>query len=56
MADNIIKNRGRTAGYKLDRGGMPTESGPFIGIVKNNSDPNRTGRIQVYIEEFFKVK
>ena len=55
MADNIIKNRGRTAGYKLDRGGMPTESGPFIGIVKNNSDPNRTGRIQVYIEEFSKL-
>ena len=55
MADNIIKNRGRTAGYKLDRGGMPAESGPFIGVVKNNSDPNRTGRLQVYIEEFSKL-
>ena len=55
MADNIIKSRGRTSGYKLDRGGIPTESGPFIGIVKNNSDPNRTGRVQVYIEEFSKL-
>jgi len=55
MADNIIKNRGRTAGYKLDRGGMASESGPFIGIVKNNADPNRSGRIQVYIQEFSKL-
>ena len=36
----------------MDRGGMPTEMGPFIGIVKNNVDPTRSGRLQVYIELF----
>ena len=55
MADDYIKSRGRSAGYKLDRGGIPAESGPFIGIVKNNTDPSRSGRIQVYIEEFSKL-
>lgn len=52
MADNIIRSRGRGQSYKFDRGGAPAEFGPFIGIVKNNIDPTRTGRVQVYIEQF----
>lgn len=52
MADNIQRSRGRGQGYKFDRGGMPTEFGPFIGIVKNNVDPTRSGRLQVWIEQF----
>lgn len=52
--ENIIKNRGRTSGYKLDRGGVPSESGPFVGLVMNNIDPTRNGRIQVWIDEFGK--
>jgi len=54
MADDILKSRGRTKGYKLDRGGMPADSGPFIAEVMNNVDPTRNGRVQVYIEEFAK--
>ena len=54
MADDILKSRGRTKGYKLDRGGMPADTGPFIAEVMNNVDPTRNGRVQVYIEEFAK--
>jgi len=52
MAENIQRSRGRPSTYKFDRGGVPTEFGPFIGIVKNNIDPTRSGRLQVYIEQF----
>lgn len=52
MAENIQRSKGRAAGYKFDRGGMPTEFGPFVGTVKNNVDPTRQGRLQVYIEQF----
>ena len=52
MPDNINRTKGRPAGYKFDRGGTPTESGPVIGIVKNNVDPTRAGRLQVYVEQF----
>lgn len=52
MADNIQRTRGRGQGYKFDRGGTPTEFGPFIGVVKNNTDAIRAGRLQVYIEQF----
>lgn len=38
-------NREGTPGVKLD-------SGPYIGIVKNNLDPARSGRLQVYIADF----
>jgi len=31
---------------------MPTEMGPFIGIVTNNIDPTRAGRLQVWIAQF----
>lgn len=50
--ENISKTTGQPKNYKFDRGGMPTEFGPFIGIVKNNVDSTRTGRLQVYIEQF----
>ena len=52
MPDNIQRNRGRPNTYKFDRGGQPAEFGPFIGTVKNNIDPTRSGRLQVYIEQF----
>ena len=50
--ENILRSRGRGRNYKFDRGNQPTEFGPYIGIVKNNIDPTRTGRLQVYIEQF----
>jgi len=52
MAENIQRSKGRSSSYKFDRGGMPTEFGPYIGVVKNNVDPTRSGRLQVYIEQF----
>ena len=52
MAENIQRSKGQPEGYKLNRGGMSSESGPFIGIVVNNVDSTRQGRLQVYIETF----
>ena len=52
MSENIQRSRGRSQNYKFDRGGMPAEMGPFIGIVVNNVDTTRSGRLQVYIEQF----
>lgn len=52
MAENIQRSRGRASGYKFDRGSQPTEMGPYIGIVVNNIDNTRSGRLQVYIAEF----
>ena len=52
MSEEIQRSRGRPQNYKLDRGGVPTEFGPFLGIVMNNVDPTRSGRLQVYIETF----
>jgi hypothetical protein len=52
MPDNIVRSSGRPKEYKLDRGGVAAEMGPFVGIVKNNVDPARLGRLQVYIDVF----
>ena len=52
MADNIERKSGRPQNYKNDRGGTPTEFGPFIGVVKNNVDSKRSGQLQVYIKQF----
>ena len=52
MSEDTQRSTGRPTNYKLDRGGVPTEFGPFVGIVKNNVDPTRSGRLQVYIETF----
>jgi|GEM_PF-3015918 len=52
MGNNIQRSRGRPQNYQFDRGGMPAEFGPFVGVVKNNIDPTRSGRLQVYIEQF----
>lgn len=52
MPFNTERNKGRPEGFKLDRGGVPAETGPFIGIVVNNVDNTFSGRLQVVIEEF----
>jgi hypothetical protein len=52
MAENVQRSRGRPQGYKFDRGGTPAEMGPYIGIVVNNIDNTRSGRLQVYIDQF----
>jgi hypothetical protein len=50
--ENIERSRGQPKNFKFDRGGSPTEFGPYIGRVTNNFDPTRQGRLQVYIEQF----
>lgn len=52
MAENLSRSTGRPQEYKFDRGGVPTEFGPYIGIVVNNVDNTRGGRLQVWIEQF----
>lgn len=52
MAEEIQRSRGRPTNYRQDRGGVPTEYGPYFGIVMNNVDPTRSGRLQVHIEAF----
>jgi hypothetical protein len=52
MADDIQRSRGRPVNYKMDRGNVPTDFGPFYGVVKNNIDPTRSGRLEVYIATF----
>lgn len=52
MAEQVIRSRGRGRNYKMDRGGVPAEFGPFYGIVKNTNDSIRSGRIQVFIPTF----
>jgi len=52
MAEDLQRSRGRPQNYKFDRGGMPAEMGPYIGIVVNNIDTTRQGRLQVWISQF----
>lgn len=52
MSENIQRSRGRPQNYKFDRGGMAAEMGPYIGIVVNNVDTTRQGRLQVWIAQF----
>ena len=52
MVQEAIRSKGRPTNYKQDRGGVVSEYGPFHGVVMNNIDPARMGRVQVYIEAF----
>ena len=52
MSENIQRNSGVAPNYRYDRGGVKADFGPFVGVVKNNVDPTRQGRLQVYIEQF----
>ena len=52
MAESVQRSRGRPSNYKMDRGGVPAEFGPFAGIVMSTVDPTRAGRLRVYIDVF----
>ena len=49
MADDIIHKSGTTQSYEDDRAGGVLIPHPVIGVVKNNIDPERGGRIWVYL-------
>jgi hypothetical protein len=46
-----FKARGATKGSKPDAGGAVLRTLPLFGVVKNNIDPIRSGRLQVYISD-----
>ena len=52
MAQDVFKPRGTLKASKPDAGGANIRSVPVLGIVKDNIDPIRSGRIQVYISDF----
>jgi len=52
MPQDYIKTRGPTKSSKPDSGGTNIRSVPVFGIVKDNIDPNRSGRLRVYISDF----
>lgn len=51
MAQDIFKPRGRTKLTKPDSGGAVIRNVPIIGVVKDNIDPTRQGRIFVYLTD-----
>lgn len=51
MAVDVYKPAGLTQAAKPDAGGAPVRNVPVFGIVKDNIDPNRAGRIFVYISD-----
>jgi hypothetical protein len=52
MAEIDQRSAGIPRAYRLDRGGAPTQVGMYVGEVRNNIDPTRSGRVQVWIEDF----
>lgn len=51
MAVDVYKPAGIPQSAKPDAGGAPVRNVPLFGIVKDNIDPNRSGRIFVYISD-----
>ena len=52
MAQDYFKPKGKLKANEPDSGGGVIRSEPALGVVKNNIDPTRGGRIQVYIADF----
>ncbi len=50
MSEDYINQSGRNKEYADDRGGSTLYSNPIIGIVKNNIDLYKSGKIQVYLK------
>jgi len=51
MPEDIIKPKGSTKRSSVDKGGSNPRIAPIIGIVKDNVDPTRSGKIMVYIAD-----
>ena len=52
MAWDIFKPNGPTKASQPNAGGANIRTVPVIGVVKDNIDPIRAGRLQVYISDF----
>ena len=51
MADNIFKPRGGDKARQPNAGGAAAKTVPMFGVVKDNIDPTRSGRIRAFISE-----
>jgi hypothetical protein len=51
MANNIFKPKGATSANKLGAGGAVVSPVPVFGVVKDNIDPIRSGRLRVYLSD-----
>ena len=51
MAEDVFKPAGQLKAAKPDAGGAAVRNVPVFGIVKDNIDPNKSGRIFVYISD-----
>ena len=52
MATNDFKPKGQPKAGRPDSGGGVLRNTPTLGVVKNNIDSTRAGRIQVYLADF----
>jgi putative chitinase len=50
-SDKRLVNRLPERVRREDTPGVRIDSGPFIGIIRNNNDPTRAGRLQVWIPD-----
>jgi hypothetical protein len=51
MAHNVFKPTGATSNNKLGAGGAVVSPVPVFGVVKDNIDPIRSGRLRVYLSD-----
>lgn len=51
MAQDVFKPKGAVKATKPDSGGAAVKTVPVLGIVKDNIDPTRQGRVKVYLSE-----
>jgi hypothetical protein len=51
MANNIFRPKGATSANKLGAGGAVVSPVPVFGVVKDNIDPIRSGRLRVYVSD-----
>ena len=51
MAQDVVKTVGAPKSSKPDAGGANTKNFPVFGIVKDNIDPTRAGRIKVLLSD-----
>jgi hypothetical protein len=51
MAQNVFKPKGATSNNKLGAGGAVVSPVPVFGVVKDNIDPIRSGRLRVYLSD-----
>jgi hypothetical protein len=52
MVTMVQRSSGKASAFAFDKGNAPADFGPLIGEVVNNVDSTRSGKLQVYIEQF----